>query len=98
MGCIAGYQTLFIDASGEICPCDFTPLSFGNIKETPITEIWTQMKEYFPRPRTDCLMRDIAEKIDSSILPLSPNESKKIIPQIDEKSPASKIYTILTRR
>ncbi len=30
-GCTAGTLHLFIDPSGEVCPCDFTPLSFGNV-------------------------------------------------------------------
>jgi MoaA/NifB/PqqE/SkfB family radical SAM enzyme len=98
IGCNTGYQTLFIDASGEVCPCDFTPLSFGNIKDTPLEDIWKQMEEYFPRPRAECLMREISHKIDSEVLPLSPNESKKMVPKLDEKSPSPKIYKILTRR
>ena len=98
MGCNTGYQTLFIDASGEVCPCDFTPLSFGNIKQTPLKDIWKQMGEYFPRPRADCLMREIAHMINSDVLPLSLEESKKIIPKLDKKSPYPKLYTKLTRR
>jgi MoaA/NifB/PqqE/SkfB family radical SAM enzyme len=98
MGCNTGYQTLFIDSSGEVCPCDFTPLSFGNIKDTPLKDIWKQMEEYFPRPRADCLMREISSKIDSEFFPLSPNESKKMIPHLDRESPYPKIYKKLTKK
>ncbi|MCX6663754.1 MAG: SPASM domain-containing protein [Euryarchaeota archaeon] len=98
MGCNTGYQTLFIDSSGEVCPCDFTPLSFGNIKDTPLKDIWKQMEEYFPRPRADCLMREISHKIDSEFFPLSPNESKKMIPHLDTESPYPKIYKKLTKK
>ena len=98
MGCNTGYQTLFIDASGEVCPCDFTPLSFGNIKQTPLKDIWKQMGEYFPRPRADCLMREIAHMINSDVLPLSLEESKKIIPRLDKKSPYPKLYSKLLHR
>ena len=97
MGCIAGYQTLFIDSSGEICPCDFTPLSFGSIKDTPLKDIWKQMEGYFPRPRAECLMREIAHKIDSDFFPLSPNESKKMIPPLGKESPYPKVYKILKK-
>ncbi len=92
MGCNTGYQTLFIDATGEVCPCDFTPLSFGNIQEKPLKDIWEDMKPYFPRPRADCLMREICNKIDSDSFPLSPCDSKKMIPQLDNKYPYPKIY------
>ena len=30
-GCGAGTFHLFIDPSGNVCPCDFVPLSFGNV-------------------------------------------------------------------
>jgi MoaA/NifB/PqqE/SkfB family radical SAM enzyme len=92
MGCITGYQCLFIDASGEICPCDFTPLSFGNIKEKPLKVIWKEMEIYFSRPRADCLMRRIARNIDSDFFPLPPSDSKKMIPKLDKESPYPKIY------
>lgn len=98
MGCNTGYQTLFIDSAGEVCPCDFTPLSFGNIKETPLKVIWEQMEEFFPRPRADCLMREISKKIDSEVFPLPPDASKKMIPKFNEKSPYPKIYKKLTHR
>jgi MoaA/NifB/PqqE/SkfB family radical SAM enzyme len=97
MGCNTGYQTLFIDSSGEVCPCDFTPLSFGNIKKTPLTEIWKQMEEYFPRPRADCLMREISSKINADVFPLPPDASKKMIPKFKEDSPYPKIYKKLSK-
>ena len=34
-GCGAGYNYMFVDAEGNVCPCDFTMISFGNIKERP---------------------------------------------------------------
>jgi len=39
---------MFIDSQGNVCPCDFTMLSFGNILERPIQEIWEET-------RKDCL-------------------------------------------
>jgi MoaA/NifB/PqqE/SkfB family radical SAM enzyme len=97
MGCNTGYQTLFIDASGEVCPCDFTPLSFGNIKVTPLKDIWEQMGEYFPRPRADCLMREISQSIDADVFPLPSEGSKKLIPKFMKESPYPKIYKKLKK-
>jgi MoaA/NifB/PqqE/SkfB family radical SAM enzyme len=98
MGCNTGYQTVFIDSSGEVCPCDFTPLSFGNIKDTHLKDIWTQMGLYFPRPRADCLMREISHTIESDFFPLPPEKSKQLIPQLSKESPYPKIYKKLTKR
>jgi len=92
MGCLTGYQCLFIDAAGEVCPCDFTPLSFGNVQEKPLKIIWEEMETHFPRPRTECLMRSIAQNIEGDSLPLPPSESKKMIPKLDEESLYPKIY------
>ena len=90
MGCNTGYQTLFIDSSGEVCPCDFTPLSFGNIKDTPLKDIWKQMEEYFPRPRADCLMREISHKIDSDILSIISKRKQKNDTSIRQRISLSK--------
>jgi MoaA/NifB/PqqE/SkfB family radical SAM enzyme len=56
-GCGAGTQHLFIDARGEVCPCDFTGMSFGNVAETPVAEIWTAMSEAMGGPRRHCFIR-----------------------------------------
>lgn len=56
-GCAAGTRHLFIDPSGEVCPCDFTPLSFGNIAEEPIATIWDRMSEAMKHPRRHCLIQ-----------------------------------------
>ena len=39
-GCGAGYNYMFIDSQGNVCPCDFTMMSFGNIMERSLTDIW----------------------------------------------------------
>ena len=98
MGCNCGYQCLFIDSAGEVCPCDLTPLSFGNIKDKPLNEIWLQMERYFPQPRLNCLMREISSEIKSDSFPIPPNESKKLIPQYNKNSPLPKIHKKLTRQ
>jgi len=56
-GCAAGTRHLFIDSAGEVCPCDFTPLSFGNVAEEPIDVIWKRMSTAMKRPRRHCLVQ-----------------------------------------
>ncbi|MCE5325422.1 MAG: radical SAM protein [Planctomycetaceae bacterium] len=80
-GCGAGYHHLFIDAACNVCPCDLTPLSFGNIHEQPLADIWAQMGEYFPRPRCGCLMGKIGGAINAGAsLPIPPQQSRQMIP------------------
>jgi len=58
LGCCGGYARLFIDPRGEVRPCDFSPLSFGNARREPLSGIWRRMREHFPHPGSACLVRD----------------------------------------
>ena len=49
LGCFGGYNFLYIDSAGEVCPCDLIPFSFGNIKYKPLKEIWIQMEQKYNR-------------------------------------------------
>ena len=43
IGCLAGNIQYYVSAYGEVTPCDFTPLSFGNIRKDPLKKIWKRM-------------------------------------------------------
>jgi len=80
-GCGAGYHHLFIDAAGEVCPCDLTPLSFGSVVAEPLAAIYQRMGRLFDLPRRGCLMARLAGRIDPSTpLPLPPAQSEKLVP------------------
>jgi MoaA/NifB/PqqE/SkfB family radical SAM enzyme len=53
-GCCAGYNYMFIDSQGNLCPCDFTMMSFGNIMKRPIREIWQETSDHFRFPGRSC--------------------------------------------
>jgi len=84
-GCGAGYHHLFIDAAGEVCPCDLTPLSFGSVRAEPLADIWSRMGEHFARPRCGCLMGQLAQGIPADgPLPLPPEQSESICPRCSD--------------
>ena len=56
-GCGAGTQHLFIDATGEVCPCDFTAMSFGNAAREPLDVIWSRMSGAMGNPRRHCFIQ-----------------------------------------
>jgi len=56
-GCGAGTQHLFIDTRGEVCPCDFTAMSFGNAARIPLGQIWSRMSEAMGNPRRHCFIQ-----------------------------------------
>ncbi len=45
-GCFAGYFQFYMTAYGDVTPCDFTPLGFGNIKEQSLESIWQKMTSH----------------------------------------------------
>lgn len=64
-GCGAGFHHLFVDALGNVCPCDLTPLKLGNVQEEPLSEIWARMSQWFELPRCGCLMKSLCEESDA---------------------------------
>ncbi len=47
-GCTAGHKMIYIDPFGDVSPCVFVPMKFGNIRRTPLREIVAEMKSLFP--------------------------------------------------
>jgi radical SAM protein with 4Fe4S-binding SPASM domain len=39
-GCVAGSGLCYIKPDGEVWPCPFIPVSAGNVRLTPLSEIW----------------------------------------------------------
>jgi MoaA/NifB/PqqE/SkfB family radical SAM enzyme len=56
LGCMmAGNSQLYIDTLGNVQPCVFLPLSFGNILKDDLSEILSYMRSAIPGPlRTVC--------------------------------------------
>lgn len=57
-GCNAGHKMVYIDACGEVSPCVFTPMTFGNIRDRSLKEIFTAMKSHFPSGDTCFINRN----------------------------------------
>jgi MoaA/NifB/PqqE/SkfB family radical SAM enzyme len=55
LGCCAGYARVYVDAAGNVCPCDFAPIPFGNLRDEPFAAIWARMRAQFPTPGCGCL-------------------------------------------
>lgn len=56
LGCTAGaIDRFYVGASGEVQPCEFLNLSFGNIRTEPFDIIFQRMRSYFPSACTDWL-------------------------------------------
>ncbi|MBM4020558.1 MAG: radical SAM protein [Planctomycetes bacterium] len=97
-GCGAGYHHIFIDATGEVCPCDLAPLSFGSILEEPLAAVWDRMGVHFPRPRCECLMKSLAGRIPAGALPLPRAESEALCPPPAPGAPMPEVYRLLFKQ
>ena len=77
-GCGAGLTHLYIDGSGEVCPCNLVPLSFGNLTQQPFQQIVDRMGRHFCRPRTGCVGRLLVKHFPGIGLPTCPEKSEAI--------------------
>jgi MoaA/NifB/PqqE/SkfB family radical SAM enzyme len=56
LGCTAGaVDRFYVNATGEVQPCEFLNLSFGNVHDEPFETILGRMRAYFKVPGTDWL-------------------------------------------
>jgi radical SAM protein with 4Fe4S-binding SPASM domain len=60
IGCLAANLQYYVTAYGEVAPCDFAPLSFGNIREEPLKKIWRKMVTHpaYKHRTNICRMQD----------------------------------------
>lgn len=63
-GCGAGSQHSFIDADGNLGPCDFLPISYGNLLTEEAEVIWKRMHEKMGKPRCKCYAKYKEEQVN----------------------------------
>lgn len=61
MGCSGGVCSFYLDAVGNLMPCAFAQVSFGNIREESLEKIYNRFKSTRPQPRGTCLSFKIAD-------------------------------------
>jgi MoaA/NifB/PqqE/SkfB family radical SAM enzyme len=59
-GCFAGFSQLYMTAYGDVNPCDFAPLTFGNIRDEPLKAIWDRILTHpaYEKRCSHCRMQD----------------------------------------
>lgn len=60
IGCYAGWCQFYMTAYGEMTPCDFTPLTFGNARQESVEAIWSRMTHHagYCGHKDSCRMQD----------------------------------------
>jgi len=80
-GCGAGIEHSYIDTEGNFWPCNFLPLSVGNILEEP-DDVYHRLERYFSKPCTYCILMAEREKLQalfSGALPVPFEKSKDFL-------------------
>ncbi len=80
--CCGGIDRFYVGASGEVQPCEFVNISFGNLQEVSFETAYDRMRQCFAVPCeewTCCLhAKEIAEHAGEH-LPLPWSETEKLV-------------------
>lgn len=74
-GCCAGLLHAYITSAGDVTPCDFLPLRFGNALQDDLSAVYRRMSQAMARPRLRCMALDVAGELAQTPLPLDPARS-----------------------
>jgi MoaA/NifB/PqqE/SkfB family radical SAM enzyme len=83
-GCTAGNKMVFIDPFGEVSPCVFIPMTFGNVREKSLRSIYSEMRGRFPT-RDSCFINAnymCLRDHDGRRLPIGTKESHSIMDEV----------------
>jgi MoaA/NifB/PqqE/SkfB family radical SAM enzyme len=102
LGCTAGaVDRFYVNAHGEVQPCEFLNVSFGNVTDESFGAILARMRETFREPCSDWLcctqpdaVRALAEKHGLSDLPLLWPQTRELVAQWT-RGPKTPVYTRL---
>lgn len=91
-GCTAGgTDRFYINAKGDVQPCEFLNISFGNIAQEDFSKIYSRMRSFFEGPG-ECWL---CEKYSPEILKVVKENNLKTLPLGEALS--KKIYSIWHR-
>lgn len=97
-GCGAGTQHSYISFSGDLFPCDFVPLSFGNVRHGDLEKTWAAMNAAMGIPGCECYAFRLKEELKArsdKTLPVPKRESCEICARTRGTEPLPKFYSIL---
>jgi len=79
-GCNAGHKMVYVDAFGEVSPCVFIPMTFGNVRDNSIKTILKEMRHYFPSEDTCFINKNysLIKNYFRGTAPLGMQESIKV--------------------
>ncbi len=95
-GCNAGNKMVYVDTFGEVSPCVFAPMSFGNVHDRDVSSIFAEMRGFFPSDSKCFVNRNyrIFQKYSDGSQMFERTGSQKIMNEVDfgERSAFFKKY------
>jgi len=98
-GCNAGNKMVYIDAFGEVSPCVFTPMTFGNVRDKSVQVVFSEMNEHFPS-ESCCFINknyELLKKNYKGQSPLSKEDTMEIMKEV-RFSPLSEFSRLYYKR
>ncbi len=88
-GCSAGRKMVYVDAFGDVSPCVFIPMTFGNVGDRPLEDIVREMSRRFPGEE-ECFINRHFERLRQAGggMPLAAAESDNVLAQVRFERPA----------
>ena len=83
-GCLATTgQKAYIDARGNVQPCELLKVSLGNIKEDTFKAIWDKFLPYCSHPVKECIIYPLKELLNNTEeLPVPVDQTYKALPGV----------------
>jgi MoaA/NifB/PqqE/SkfB family radical SAM enzyme len=100
-GCGAGLQHAYVDGQGNLWPCNFLPISLGNMISEPDL-VHERLTEYFGRAHNECLLMSKRRRIQNLARQGTPIPFTRVKKMLDSHRQASEngarpaFYTALT--
>jgi MoaA/NifB/PqqE/SkfB family radical SAM enzyme len=87
---------VYIDAFGEVSPCVFTPITFGNVRDASIQPVFSEMKAHFPSEGSCFINKNykLVKKYYKGQFPICKNDTLEMMEQV-RFSPMSKFSRLL---
>ena len=92
--CCGGIDRFYIGASGEVQPCEFVNISFGNLNDTPFETAYARMRQCFAIPCEEWTCRIHADEIarnSGESLPIPWAETERLVREWKPGTP-TKVY------
>jgi MoaA/NifB/PqqE/SkfB family radical SAM enzyme len=79
-GCLAGNYQFHVTPCGDFMPCDFTPISFGNVRKHSVADLWKKLTSHpaYWRHQDQCRMQSATFR-NKYIKPIFPNTPLSVL-------------------